>query len=97
MPPRSSRLIWLGACLHFASQDGLKNVPVAMPLLVSAMAHQRDGLAIRQLLKQAEREFLAVIFDGAIAVIKASAFKQFRPITTSELGPCDPASQCRAQ
>lgn len=60
---------------------------MAMGLVFGTMAHEGNGLAPGQLLKEAEGEFLAVVFDGAVAAINCAAFKQFLPITATELGP----------
>ena len=70
---------------------------MAVWLIFGAMAHHRHGSAFGQLLEQTEGEFLAVIFDGAIAAVNGATFKQFVPVTTSELGPGNLSIQHRAQ
>src|SRR5262245_49877959 len=68
-------------------------VPVALPLVVGAMAHERDGPRSAQLLEQAERELLAVILDRAAARIDEAAHEQLAAIFAKELRPADPARQ----
>ena len=46
-----------------------------MGFILSAMAHHGYGFALRQFLQKAQREFLAVVLDGAIAAIDGAAFK----------------------
>lgn len=62
---------------------------MTVPLLLRALAHQGNSFAFRKFCEQTQREFLAVIFDGAIATVNGSAFKQFHPVTTSKLRPGD--------
>jgi len=68
-------------------QDLLKDVAMAMQLILSAMAHYCDSPAFCQCLEQSERKFLPVVFDGAIAAVSGAAFKQLLPVTTAEFSP----------
>ena len=70
---------------------------MAVGLGFGAMAHEGNGLAPGQFLKEAEGEFLAVVFDGAVAAVNRAAFKQFLAVTTVELGPGNFSIQHRAQ
>lgn len=48
---------------------------MAVGLVFGAMAHHGDVLTLGQFLKEAEGEFLAVVFDDAVAAINRAAFK----------------------
>src|SRR5712672_3430993 len=62
-------------------------MPMAMRLVLGAMAHERDGAGTRQRLQQPQREFLAVVPDCAVARIDAAAFQKLLLVATRELAP----------
>jgi hypothetical protein len=44
-------------------------VPVALLLILGAVAHQRDSAPSRELLHQAQRKLLAMILNGSAALV----------------------------
>ena len=60
---------------------------MAMWLVFGAMAEQRHGLILRQVLEEAQGEFLAVILDSLITAIDQSVFPQFLTVAITEFGP----------
>jgi hypothetical protein len=56
-------------------KHAFEDVPVAIWLVFGAMAHDGNGFALRHFLKEAEGEFLSVVFDGAVAAVKGGTFK----------------------
>ena len=72
-------------------------MPVAVNFVLRAMAHQGHGTALGQLLEQAQGKFLAVVFDGSIALVHGSGLEQFLAVTMAEFGPGDFAAQESAQ
>jgi hypothetical protein len=62
------------ATLNFAAEHLLEQMPVAMLLILIAVAHQSHVHRPAQLLQQSQRELLAVIFDVAIARVDAGGF-----------------------
>lgn len=48
---------------------------MAMPLILGAMAKQRNGLVLRQVLEQAQGELLPVIFDSMVPRVDAPGFQ----------------------
>ena len=70
---------------------------MAMLFRFRAMTQQSNCALLRQLLKQAQCEFLAVVFDRAISLVHRPAFKKFLAIAASELAPADLVGQDRAQ
>src|SRR5438067_12836687 len=68
-------------------------MPVTMRLVFGAMAEQRHGLSLGQMLQEPQREFLPVILDAFVAAINRPAFPQFAAITAAEFRPGDLAGQ----
>jgi hypothetical protein len=60
---------------------------MAVWFILGAMAHERNGPALGQVLKEAKGEFLSVIFDLRVASVNSARFKQFFPVPSAELGP----------
>ena len=55
--------------LHpLAENEFPQEVPVALLLILSTVAHQRDAAPSRELLHQAQRKLLAVVLDGSAAL-----------------------------
>jgi hypothetical protein len=52
-----------------AENEPSQHVPVALPLIFGAVAHQRDPAPPRELLHQAQRKFLAMILNGSAALV----------------------------
>ena len=61
--------------LDFLFQQRLQQMSMAMPLLLSAMTKQRNGLLLRQVLKQTQRELLPVILDSLVPRIYTAGFQ----------------------
>jgi len=55
------------------------------------MAKQRDVLAAPEMLQQSQREFLAAILDGPVALIRAAGLEHLLPIGPFERTPGNPA------
>ncbi|MNC96638.1 hypothetical protein D3C83_140620 [compost metagenome] len=72
-------------------------MPMAMLLRFGAVTQQSNRALLRQLLEQAQREFLAVVFDCAISLIHRFTFKKFLAIALAELAPTDFVGQHRPQ
>jgi AcrR family transcriptional regulator len=49
---------------------------MTLPLLLGTVAHQRYVALAREFLYQPQREFLAVVLDGAVARIDAATFQE---------------------
>jgi (2Fe-2S) ferredoxin len=79
--------------LHLSVEQRFQQVPMAMLLILGAMAEQRYRLALRQMLKEAQGEFLAVILDSLIAEIDRPALAQFLTVTVAVFRPGDLSSQ----
>ncbi len=66
---------------------------MAMLLILGAMAEQRYRSALRQMLKEAQGEFLPVIPDSLIAEIDRPAFAQLLSVTVAVFRPGDLSCQ----
>ena len=71
---------------------------MAMRLIGTAMAQERDGHAFRQSLQQPKRKLLAMIFYRVVSLIDGAALDQFLPILPAELTPMNgPGLECPQQ
>src|SRR5947207_4682091 len=71
-PTRAPRLLRLSTAPRYtplAENEFPQEVPVALLLIVSTVAHQRDAASSRKLLHQAERKLLAMVLDGSAALV----------------------------
>ena len=64
-----------------------------MPLILGAMAEQRNRLVFCQKLKEAQGELLAVILDSLIAAVDRPALAQFLAVTRAVFWPGDLSRQ----
>lgn len=60
---------------------------MAMRLIFIAVAHDGDGMALREGLKKSKGEFLSVVFDRAVEAVDGAAFKQLSPVSLGEFSP----------
>ena len=71
---------------------------MTMPLIFRAMTKQRDGLLLRQMLKQPQGELLSVVFDSLVSRIYAAGFLQFFQVASGVFRPRNFAGEdCIAQ
>ena len=60
---------------------------MTMPLIFRAMTKQREGLLLRQVLKQTQGEFLSVVFDSLVPRIDSAAFHKLLEVQPAVLTP----------
>lgn len=63
------------SALYFSFKHSPEDVTVAVRFVFEAMTHDGNGFALCQFLKEAEGEFLSVVFDGAVLAINGEAIK----------------------
>jgi hypothetical protein len=71
----------------FPEQDLSQQVPVAMRLVFSARAHQRNRAPFAESLQEAQSKFLSVVLDGFAFLVSRSGIEKFLAVTTAELPP----------
>lgn len=59
---------------------------MTMPFIFGALAHEGDRFVFRDSLQQAQREFLAVVFDGAVVAVDGAVGEEFLFVTLGEFG-----------
>ncbi len=64
---------------------------MAVPLVLRAMAHERDGTNAPQALEKPESELLAVVLNGPAARVDWTVHEQLPPILPNELCPSSPS------
>ena len=62
---------------------------MTLRLVLIAMAQERDGAVLRQLLEEAQGKLLAMILDRPVSAIDRAALEQFLAIAPRELAPGD--------
>src|SRR5256885_3133265 len=60
--------------LDFFREERLQEMAMTMRLIFRAMTKQREGLLLRQVLKQTQGEFLSVVFDSLVPRIYPAGF-----------------------
>jgi hypothetical protein len=66
-------------------------VPVALPLILRTVAHERDATTSPKALDEPECELLTVILVRAAPRINRAVHEQFAAVLADELSPCDAA------
>src|SRR3990167_9569546 len=74
-----------------------QQMPVALALILGAMAQERDVADSGEPLDEAKREFLAVILDGAASLIDRPVQEKLVPIRHRKPGPRQRSSLALAQ
>jgi len=64
-----------------------QEVPVALLLILSIVAHQRDAAPRRELLHQAQRKLLTMVLNGSAALIDRTIKIWLRSVFAGELRP----------
>jgi hypothetical protein len=62
---------------------------MALLLILRAMAKKSQSFALRNLLKQAQRKFLAMVLDSPVWSVRAPAIKKLFPVTFGKISPGD--------
>lgn len=62
---------------------------VAVLFVFGALAHEGEGLVFGQFLEEAQCEFLAVVFDGAVFFVDGAVGEKFGFVALGEFGPVD--------
>ena len=86
-----------GHRLHpIAENEFPQHVPMTLPLILGAVAHQRHPTASRQLLNQPKRELLAVVLNCSVALVDRTIEEKLRSIVPCKLRPRHLATLARA-
>jgi hypothetical protein len=74
------RVAEAGPTSDFGLQQLLQGMPMAIHLILGAVAHDGDPTSFGQRLKQPKRELLAVVPDGFVLAVNVTRIKQLLPI-----------------
>jgi hypothetical protein len=74
---------------QLALNDLFEDMSVALPLLFRALTHEGYGAVPGQVLDQAQRKLLAMVFYSLTVQIDWAIHEQLFPIIVAELSPAD--------
>ena len=80
-------ICWTASSYSLTANDARKFVPMALLLLLRAMAHECYGALTCKSLNQAKCEFLSVVLDRLVLVIYGTIHEQFTSVRRYEFSP----------